>query len=595
MGRSGLFVGLVILCFSRLVIPAEIEVTAGVNAQEITMDDLLMYTVSFKGITRPAGLDLSEFEDFKIVQQYRGSSFKMINGQSSYYINFNYYLRPLREGTLKIPSLTYEYQGEVYRTRTFEIRVGPGAEGDPGGRKSSARRQHPFFRDDFFRDDSFFTPRVPEEIDVRLQAEVSSREVWEGEQLLFKVLLISRNRVSSVNLISNPSFQGFWNEEFPTPSMISGSSKTIDNQVYQVFVIKKLALFPTRPGNLTLPSLEFEINLSLGGGSIFDEKKRLVRKTDPNSLRVRDLPPGARGLPVGTFSLQVADPVSSADIREIYTLQATLSGDGNLKTAGIPELADPSRFKVYPAKTTRRNEYRDDRVITRMDIEYPLTFLSPGSADLGALVFEYFDPRRGRKVRLQRSLGTVTVTGEKQTPSDAVSPAGEEIQQSSIRREGEDIAFIQNGGVYDQTAGFYQSRWFVLLLAFPFGINFIMLIKRFVYEPFISRNQVLRNRKILNDTLNRLKSVQSYQEISPVLEKYLSEKLKLGFASLSNLEIDRNLAARRIRDFDINHLIKIKSRSDSARFSPGGENGEKLQQDLELLHNILKRIDRHLK
>jgi hypothetical protein len=233
-------------------------------------------------------------------------------------------------------------------------------------------------------------------------------------------------------------------------------------------------------------------------------------------------------------------------------------------------------------------------VKSRVDIEYPLTFLSPGPVDLGTVNFRYFDPQTRRLEQLEETLGTVTVTGSPESQATGPEEKTDGSAQTGITRAGEDISFIRKGDVYNQAGGIYRKGIFLVILAFPFLINLLFLLKRKVYDSLISRSTAAEGRKVLNETLQKLKSVQSYQEISPVLENYFHRKLGLGFASLSNLEIDRRLMERRVKEFDINHLIKIKSRSDSARFSGSDESVRELKIDLELLDSIIRRIDRCL-
>lgn len=597
-GRSVLKTLLLIslgFCFCRLLLAADVEIRASVNAEEITLDDLLIYTVSFKGITRPDNLDLSDLRGFKIIQQYRGSSFQIINGESSYYINLNYYLKPLRTGTLMIPPVDYEYKGKTYQTRAIEIRVTEGAGDSSGGRSPRRRPKNPLMDRDIFQDKGFFSPRPPEEIDVQLETELSSRTVMVGEQLLLRVLLRTQNRVASVNLLSNPTFEGFWNEEFPNPSVISGTGRVIDGKSYRIFVIKKVALFPSRSGTVTIPPLEFEIKVVSGGGTLFSEEQRLVRRTGPLSIQVRPLPLTDENVPVGQFEMQVKKPPSEVDISEICTIRISISGNGNIKTAALPEIKGHKGFKVYPAKMSSREDFGEEQVISRVDIEYPLTFLSPGPVSLGTVNFRYFDSRTNRVEQLSENLGTVTVTGSPKPKQRVSTEDTEESPQTGIARAGEDISFIRKGDIFNQAGGMYRRGIFLVIMALPFILNLLFLIKRKLYDPLISRSKAVEGRKILNETLQNLQSVRSYQGISPVLEQYFHRKLGLGFASLSNLEIDRRLVERGVREFDINHLIKIKSRSDSARFS-GSVGGErKLKNDLDLLYNIIRRIDRHLK
>ncbi|MCK4888293.1 MAG: BatD family protein, partial [Candidatus Aminicenantes bacterium] len=100
---------------------AEFEFTASVDAETIGLDDYLIFTVTFKGIQNPVPPELSGLGDFNVIQTSRSSEFKFINGVSSSYINFIYYLAPLKEGTLVIPPLKYVHNNRVFKTPGFKV------------------------------------------------------------------------------------------------------------------------------------------------------------------------------------------------------------------------------------------------------------------------------------------------------------------------------------------------------------------------------------------------------------------------------------------------------------------------------------------
>jgi hypothetical protein len=61
--------------------------------------------------------------DYDTVASSTSNNIQIINGQVSQNKTMSYVLRPLHEGTLNIPSISYTYQGQVYQTQPAQIQV----------------------------------------------------------------------------------------------------------------------------------------------------------------------------------------------------------------------------------------------------------------------------------------------------------------------------------------------------------------------------------------------------------------------------------------------------------------------------------------
>jgi hypothetical protein len=570
----------------------DVEVTASISADKIGIDDVLIYTVTFKGINNPTQPDVSHFKDFRAAQTSRSSEFRFINGVSSYYTNFVFYLVPLKTGTLTLPPVTYSYQGQEYKTQPFQVevvkgRVAPPSSSSPGG------RQQPFLdEDDFFA--PFQRRSRPQEIDVKVLSWVSQKTCLAGEPILFKVLLYTQNRIQSVNMVSDQSLPGFWQEWFPTPRQIEGESKTINGKVYQVYEVRKAALFPTQTGALTIPSLRFEIGL-VGNDpfSVFSSARPIYRSTPELTVQVSPLPAEAVGLPVGHFRLDVTANKKTIDINDILTLKIRVSGSGNIKTLTLPEIKPGEYYKVYPAKISRDSSFQSDSLTGYVEAETPVAFKKTGLISLSPVEFRYFDPGKREIVTLKNQPPAVNVTGQKEKEESAVT-----IPQTEIIKTGEDIDFIKTGTVYNQEKKIYRSRYFLLVLLVPFLLNLLFLLKVFIVDRFIFQSALLKQRKLINRTIKNLQSTRDYGDLAPILENYLKERAGLSLSEINNRAIARLLGEYRVQERDIDTFIQLKTRSESSRFSPdknASSLGSELKKDVKTLIRILKEIDSKVK
>ncbi|MCK4836416.1 MAG: BatD family protein [Candidatus Aminicenantes bacterium] len=578
------FFFILIICFSVFVLADDIEFKAGVNADKIGIDDVLIFTVTFKGIQNPPQPDVSVIKDFRITQTSRSTEFRFVNGVSSYYTNFEFYLEPLKTGISTIPEVSYTHQGVTYRTSPFQIEVIEGSVGPPPAQK----RRKSVFGENFFS--SPFDRTRNQKIDVKLDTWVSEKDVIEGQQIIVKILLYTRSRIESINIVSNQSFPGFWQEWFPVPRSIDGKTVQKDGKAYQVYEIRKVALFPRKAGILDIPSLKFELSLADQSFSFFSSPRKFFRESPPLKIKVSDISSEARGLSVGEFNFEIHSQKSELDVNDILTLKLKIKGQGNLKTIVIPEFETNDFFKAYPAKITRKYDFRKSQLSGVLTGEIPIAFKTTGIISLPSLHFKYYSPDKNRVIQVSSRPVDITVTGTRENQESVVT-----LPKTEIIKKGEDIDFIKKGKISNQQWKFHQQRLFVFLLVFPFLINFLFVLKKTVLDRILLRSKLLNKTILMNNTIKGLKAVKDHGEIYVIVENYLQQKSGLGFSEITNENIETFFRKYRISDYDIAAFIHIKSKSESSRFSPQKKSNEDLKHDVESMISILRRIDKRIK
>lgn len=572
----------------------DIEIKASISADKIGIDDVLIYTVTFKGINNPQQPEVSHFKDFKAAQTSHSSEIRIINGVASYVTNFMFYLMPLKTGKLTLPPVTYQHEGREYKTQSFTVEVVKGSLAPSQTQPRRRPRTSPLDRDidDFF--EPFRRERRRQEIDVKVLPSVSKKNVVVGEQVMFKVRIYTRNRIQAPRPVSNPSIPGFWQEWYPTPKVFDAENKLINGKTYTVAEILKAALFPTKSGAITIPSIKFEMGLADADPfSFFSSSRPLYRSTPELTINVSPLPPGARGLPVGQFRFNVTTNKNQVDVNDILTFEIRITGKGNVKTVNVPEIKDSIYYKVYPAKISRDFNFQKDSLTGYVEAEVPVSFKKTGLISFPPLEFKYFDPDTSRVVTLKNQPVTINVTGQKEKDESALT-----IPKTEIIKTGEDIDFIKAGKIYNQDENFYKNKYFIVILLVPFLLNVLFLLKIFVFDRFISQSTLLKQKKLISQTIKNLGNTRDYGEISPVLENYLKGKTGLGLSEINNHTISELLAKYGVHDGDIKAFIRIKSQSESSRFSPdkaAATSSKELKSDIKRLLEILKRIDSKIK
>lgn len=581
---------LILFLFYKVLFCADIEFKASINSDKIGIDDVLIYQVTFKGIDNPIQPDISYVSDFRVIQTSKSSEYRFINGRSSFYTNFEFFLQPLKIGQLKLPSASYKYKGKEYKTGSFIIEVVKGSTKPYTPPKKKSRSIFDFDGDSFSSPFGQNRNQRKQKIDIKIQSFVSKNNVVVGEQVICKVKLYTQNRIASINMLSNQSFPGFWQEWYPVPRPIDGKVKQINGKVYQVYEIRKAALFPTKSGELYIPALKFELSLSDDSFSFFSSSKKVLRFSTAVKINVNDLPENAKNLPVGNFTFNVSSDKDEIDINDILTLKLEIRGKGNIKILDIPEFKSNNYFKVYPSKITRNYDYVEDKLTGTIYAEIPISFKKKGVISFPVLEFKYYEPLKGGIITKESFPIIVRVIGKREMQDGILT-----LPRSEIVKKGEDIDFIKKGKIYNQGKYYYNSAFFKIFLIIPFVLNILFIIKKFVFDNIISKNKTLNKKKLINKTIKRLNKVSSYEDVHIILEDYLEEKSGFGLSEINVESIKELFRKFKINDYDTEVFIRMKSESEFSKFSPQKKSAVELKRNLKLLIEVLKRVDTKVK
>ena len=580
-GKLLLLIALALPAVSLLLPAADAQVTAEISASRIGMDDTLLYTLTFRDIENPRQPDLSYLDDFKVLQTARSSEFQFSDGAATSSTRFTYYLMPTRTGRLPLPPVTYQHQGREYRTAAFAVEVVKGSLAQPPRPQSAPPS---LFDDDFFSSPFANARRQP--VDAFLRAVVSKPECVRGEQILFRVLLYTRSRIEAVNMLSSASFAGFWQEWFPTPQSIAPASENVKGVIYQVYEIRKAALFPSEAGLLAIPPLQFELQLADLASALMSSQE-LRRSTAELKVRVSEPPAAARGLPVGRFTFSLDSPRREADVNEIVTLRLRISGSGNTKAILPPALPESDMAVVYPPKVTHETSFAAAAVSGTLTAEIPVAFKRRGEALFPPVEFRYYDPERNAVVGLRSDPLRLAVSGEKRAPAVTRTLPG-----SAVVQEGEDIEFIRDGPLPVLARPLHRQGWFLPLLLALFAVNLLTLLKAAAWDRGIAASAGMRHRRILAAALKELDAARRPEDLAPVVERFLCAKLGLGLSEVSDRRVAEALAEKGLARGDIDRLLFLKGQSELARFAPGGKSALELRRDLQALRALFRAVDR---
>nr|NJM01083.1 tetratricopeptide repeat protein [Desulfobacula sp.] len=424
--NSVIFAALVLL----LAIPAPglgFEVTARVDKNMITPEDSVLLRIEISG--GKADPDLSGITDFKVTPRGTSSSYQFINGKSQSTFSYQFILIPLKQGTLRIPAIKAEREGETVFTEEILITV------------------------------STEKPAQGEVKSLFARAEVSDEKPFMGQPVIYSLKIFTSKRLSGLGFENPLEFRGFSAKPVERDHTYTQTLSGVPFQVTQADYV----LFPSGPGVFTLDpavltaQVMVQSNRNPGRPSIFNDPffssdafKPVRVVSNPVNIEVLPLPAYSGPAPfsglVGRFDIRADLDKTSLQAGESATLTLTISGSGNIMDAGLPSMDLGRNFKTYddtPTETLTLTEkgYEGERVFKKA-----LVPVHPGNYRIPPLVLVYFDTEKKayEEVSTREIALAVTPSGELHR-AETHSPGNAPVVKEEVGLINRDILEIKEG------------------------------------------------------------------------------------------------------------------------------------------------------
>ncbi len=325
-------------------------------------------------------------KDFELLSGPSTShSVQILNGAVTSISSYKWTLLPKRSGRLEIPAQTVTVDGKRVHTRSIAIQVEPAAaitgHGAQGGTSS-----------------------------LFLLAQVDHEELYRGQQVTVTWTLYTKVNISGWEVVSLPNLTGFWTEELFAPSKLQLREEVIEGQRYYSAVVRRLALFPTRSGELTVDPLVLKIGVQSRRrrrDPFFDDFSFLSPGRVENkllaspALDIHARPVPTTGRPanyrgvVGDFALSGGLDYQEVEQDEAVTLSVIISGHGNTKTLEAPPVRFPSSLEVFDPKVSTEPSL-GDVVGGSKTLEYVIIPRLAGEFTIPPIRLTYFEPQAGQ-------------------------------------------------------------------------------------------------------------------------------------------------------------------------------------------------------
>lgn len=581
---------------------------------------------------------------------------KMITSES---FTLTYVIQPKQEGTISIPPATAkDASGHTFQSNAVTIQVVAGSVMQQQRRRSAdpfddpndpfaamaqqmqamqqmqmqRMQQMQQMRGNAQQQPQAQTPQQKAEEDEAAEKEVKKdlfirvtvdkNKVHKGEQITTSYKLYTRLPMQ-VNISKLPSLDGFWTQDFEIPQPPKPTEEVLDGKKYQVFLLKKSALFPQQIGTLVLDATEAKgvarivqqvkrrasdlfggslmMNDPFFNNAIFNTQAykdiQVHLKSEPVKITVTDLPekdkPAGYGGAVGNFKVSGKIDKTEITTDDIATLTLNITGSGNLKLIEAPKPELPNGLDTYDPQIKDTVTGRTTTISGTKTITYTITPHTPGDYDMPGVAFTYFNPQTGAYVTEHTEPIKLHVRpGKHYTPAQA--PAN-----NLAIKDIHDISTQPLKTVVLNSKPLLFSPGFLLLFALPLlAFLFFMLLKRRNEEE--SRNTVLTKRKRANKVaLQRLTSARKfmqqgnrnafYEEVSKAIWLYLSDKLNIPLSSLSKETAREALNSRSVPAALQKSMEDVVWECETALYATGGskkmdgtyENAVKVISELE--------------
>jgi len=338
-------------------------------------------------------INAPQFDNLQLISgpnYYKGNS--LVNGKKQSIENVTYTVVPTKSGMIRINSVTARFKNnEQEKSDEISIRVLP-------------QPKASFNALSTYTDINLYAPSTKTDLDKLIEenlfvkTEVDKRVCFLGEDITATFKLYSRLQSTS-EVINAPSLYGFSVMDILNTNESHQSVETINGQVFNTSVLRKLRLYPAHTGKLTIDEMELqntvEFNDSVTGRKIKLDKAIASNAVD---ITVKALPlkePASFSGAVGQFMISALLPKTKLAAKAAGQLLVTITGKGNFIQFGVPAIIWPQGFDVFDSVTS--DELNRNAAPTEGQRKYAFTFScdQPGKFSIPPVSFSFFNPSAG--------------------------------------------------------------------------------------------------------------------------------------------------------------------------------------------------------
>ena len=546
----------------------------------------LVFTVNSQDIKDFRAPSIKGFDVLMGPSRSQQSSIQIINGKrtSNSSTAFTYILLAGSPGTYTIPAASVEVNGEKVFSNAISIKVLPqdqnsGNSGNNGGGSASSSRSQAA------------GSRISAN-DLFITATASKTTVHEQEAILltYKVYTVVNLRQLYGKM---PDLKGFHTQEVELPQQKTFTLEHYKGRNYNTTVWSQYVLFPQQTGKLEIPSITFDgvvaqqtvsddpFDAFFNGGVYVEVKKKIT--TPKVVINVQPLPAKPTGFSGAVGEFKLASSINATDVKtnDAVTIKLTLSGTGNMKLIGTPEVKFPQDFEIYDPKVTDDYKLTNSGLTGTKTFEYLAIPRHAGNFTIPAVEFTYFDLKSNSYKTLKTEAYNLKVAKGQGNADQVISDF---TNKESVKMLGSDIRFIKlgdsslhpKGDFFFGTVGYYLCYLIPLLLFVVFAVIYRQKALENANVAKVKTKKAnkvaTRRMKLAGKLLAENKKNEFYDEVLKALWGYISDKLSIPVSQLSKDNIEAELTNYGVQEALIAEFIGVLNECEYARYAPGNEN-----------------------
>ena len=603
---------------------AQVKFSASLTPAEIGKNDYTQLKLMVENANEVQQIVPPNLRDFIIISgPNQESGMTMINGAVKKYIALSFILKPKGMGNFTIMPARAKADAGDYTSNPVKLKVtnqSTGNNATANAFSSPFSSMDPFaepvprstFNDFILRKGENPSDKIKRNIFVKLETDKKSAYV--GEPVVATYKLCTRLKSES-NMVKNPSFNGFSVLDMQQPNDMSYHTEKFEGRDYNVYIIRKVQLYPLLAGNLELGVAEIENNVQFikaeylnQRADIFDdfanatippegiEIQKVSLQSRPISILVKPLPdagkPGGFKGAVGKFSIEARVEKNNFTTDDDGKMAIIIAGEGNLQMVNAPEIAWPPGIDGFESKATDDLYKGTVPVSGRKIFEFPFTVSKSGNYILRAVDFSYFDIREAKYKTVSTKAIEITV-GKGNGNSRTTIAAGSEKKKDNLLTR------------------FFSNRLRVVsLVAMLIIIGLIVWLKRDTKKE----NQAATDtqaaaeiteslkplKEILMEQQNPLAAAEEYLQhneaalfyarLNMDFKNYLSKKLALPAEELTRKNIAEKLDAKGISIETSVELQKLLDEIEWQLYTPFADN-EKMKSIHERANELVQLMN----
>ena len=485
------------------------------------------------------------------------SSTSMINGKVTKETSFSYRLRAKKMGVFTIYPAKISVKGKQLQSNSLSVQV---LKASP---KSSSNN----------------SPEAIAKSNVFIELQLSNSNPYVGEQIIAIYKLYFSQEVRSPELLENPTYTGFWHEDYDLGKNYPISEEYRKGKKYQVATLKKLVLIPQRSGKLPIAGMDLEVPVAIPTnqrdffGRRTSRMINIICSTGDKNLQVKPLP--KQGKPsnfsgaVGVFKFTTKLDRDSIQTNESANLSLRISGNGNIRMIDLPAFEIPNDIEAYEPK------YKESINLKKLGLsgykreEYLLIPRNKGTYKIGGLSFSYFNPSKKKYVSIDSPSYSLSVTGNSAGTTTAVILNN--ITKEDVSFIGKDILYIKTSLKNFSTTKvlFYGSSLFWTLLLVPLFLVILVFILM-----LLTRNSIIDIKQLQKGSaskqaikyLNKSKT-DLHTTIENSLQLFMFKKWNLKRSKFNKEDILSVLKNKQVDDALVSEFNQIIEACEMARFT----------------------------